>query len=196
MSIRLAGFNEYLSNWFHGTVVLCSSTLCYNFQCRSEVAICGHRNVYVRPRDTLNTPGSKLTRKGSIGNKHHSGITMTRKWVNLTRNMTQSWVNRTLVKSAESWSNSGSLLTQKWVYDPNGLFSGSVDPGVLRVLYQYARPSAWTQYSQELPAVLWKNYKNQTTGVSLEDPAQIQLKLDWSRVNKVSEHSMNALYSL
>ena len=53
---------------------------------------------------TLKTPGSNLTRKRSIGAKLHSESTPIRKSVNLTRNMTQSWVNLTqlFVKLAES----------------------------------------------------------------------------------------------
>ena len=39
--------------------------------------------------------GSAWHGKGSIGAKLHSGSMMTRKSVNLTRNMTQSWVNLT-----------------------------------------------------------------------------------------------------
>ena len=44
---------------------------------------------------TLKTPRSAWPGKGSIGAKLHSGSPMTRKSVNLTRNMTQSWVNLT-----------------------------------------------------------------------------------------------------
>ena len=42
-----------------------------------------------------NTPGSTWPGNGSIVAKLHSGSTMTRKSVNLTRNMTQSWVTLT-----------------------------------------------------------------------------------------------------
>ena len=63
-------------------------------------------------------PGQRDSEKGSIGAKLHSGSAMTWKSLNLTRKMTQSWVNLTplFVKSAESWPNSGSLLTQNGVW--------------------------------------------------------------------------------
>ena len=51
------------------------------------------------------------------------GPTMTRKSVNLTRNVTQSWVNLTplFVKSTESWPISrGPSLTRNGVWAPNG----------------------------------------------------------------------------
>ena len=59
--------------------------------------------------NTLKTPGSAWPGKGSIGAKLHSGSTMTRKSVILTRNMTQLWVTLTplFVKSAKSWPYSG-----------------------------------------------------------------------------------------
>ena len=62
--------------------------------------------------------------KRSIGAKLYSESTMTRKSVNLTRNMTESWVNLTTlyVKSAESWPHSGSLLTRKGVWPQWTLF--------------------------------------------------------------------------
>ena len=64
------------------------------------------------------------TRKGTIGVKLHSGSTTTRKSVNLTQSMTQSWVNVTplFIKSAESWRNPGSLLTRNWVWPQWTLF--------------------------------------------------------------------------
>ena len=74
----------------------------------SQIVVCLHSK----------TPRSNLTRKGSIGAKFNSGSTMTRKSINLTRNMTQSWVILTplYVKSAESCPNSWSLLTRNWVW--------------------------------------------------------------------------------
>ena len=59
------------------------------------------------------------------------GSTMTPKSVNLTRNMTQSWVNLTplFVKSAESWPISGSSLTRNGVW-PQWTLSGSCLTGV------------------------------------------------------------------
>ena len=73
-----------------------------------------------------------MTRKGSIGAKLHSGSTMTRKSVNLTRNVTQSWVNLTplFVKSAEIWPVSGSSLTRNGVLAPLDPFPGHADRGV------------------------------------------------------------------
>ena len=73
-----------------------------------------------------NKNGSNLTRKGSTGAKLHSGSTMTRKSVNLTWNMTQSWVTLTplFVKYAESWPISGSSLTRNGVW-PQWTLSGS-----------------------------------------------------------------------
>ena len=85
------------------------------------------RNSYTDPVSatyTLKHPGQTWSGKGSIGAKLHSGSTMTRKSVSLTRNMTQSWVNLTplFVKSAESWPHSGSLLTRNGVWPQWTLF--------------------------------------------------------------------------
>ena len=72
---------------------------------------------------------TRMTRKGPIGVKLHSGSTMTqkkKKW----RGAGSIWPHH-FVKSAESWKNSGSLLTRnlpQWT-----LFPRHVDPGVLRV---------------------------------------------------------------
>ena len=65
-----------------------------------------------------------MTRKGFIGAKLHSGSTMTRKSVNLTRNVTQSWVNLTplFVKSGGSWQISVSSLTRNGVWPQWTLF--------------------------------------------------------------------------
>ena len=55
-----------------------------------------HYETLLKIYYTLKTPGSAWPGKGSIiGANLHSGSTMTRKSVNLTRNMTQSWVNLT-----------------------------------------------------------------------------------------------------
>ena len=83
---------------------------------------------------TLKTPGSAWPGKGV-----HRGHTpfrlndMTRKSVNSTLNVTQSWVNLTplFVKSAKSWPNSGSLLTRNWVWPQMDPFPGHSNPGVL-----------------------------------------------------------------
>ena len=65
----------------HTSFIQASHTMCKSIRCNLRWG------VY-----TLKTPaGSNLIRKGSLGAKLHSGSTMTRKSVNLTRNMTQSW---------------------------------------------------------------------------------------------------------
>ena len=99
----------------HITGIILSSQDCTVFVCRwAFKAIVHSKNTRVR----------KLTRKGSIGAKLHSGSTMTRKSVNLTRNVTRSWVNLTslLVKSAKSWPISGSSLTRNGVWPQWTLF--------------------------------------------------------------------------
>ena len=109
----------------HTSFIQASHTMCKSIRCNLRWG------VY-----TLKTPaGSNLIRKGSLGAKLHSGSTMTRKSVNLTRNMTQRWVTLTpfYVRSAKSWQNSGSLLTRNWVIPPTDPFPGNADPGVFRV---------------------------------------------------------------
>ena len=82
--------------------------------------------------------GQTWPQKGSIGTKLHSGSTMTRKSVNLTRNMTQSWVNLTplFVKSLQKANQilPGSLFDPELSMDP---FLSHADPGVLRVYRAY-----------------------------------------------------------
>ena len=81
------------------------------------------------PLYTLN-PRVSVTRKRVHWGQTLFRVNDDRKSVNLTRNMTQSWVNLTplFVKSAESWPNSWSLLTRNGVW-PQWVLTGPRWPG-------------------------------------------------------------------
>ena len=93
------------------------------------------------------TPGSNLTRKGSIGAKLHSGSTMTRKSVSLTWNMTQCWVNRSdpiICQVCGKLTNFRVILDPEWSLAPMDPFRVKFDPGIFRVVLYIKRiPVLW-----------------------------------------------------
>ena len=76
---------------------------------------------------TLKTPGSAWPGKGSIGAKLHCGSTMTRKSVNLTRNMTQSWV--ILTPLLVNLTDFRVIFDPEWSLAPMDPFPGHGWPG-------------------------------------------------------------------
>ena len=78
---------------------------------------CIHSNMGMY---TLKTPRSAWPGKRSVGARLHSGSTMTRKSVNLTRNLTQSWVNLTALVI-----NLTDFRVTRMEFGPNGPFSES-----------------------------------------------------------------------
>ena len=95
---------------------------------------------------TKTKSGSAWSRKESIRAKVHYGSTMTRKTVNLTRNLTQSWVKLPplFVKSTESWP-----MTDQW--NP---FPGHADPRVLEwlnIFFVFPELCMFTDPSESYP---------------------------------------------
>ena len=73
------------------------------------------------------TPGSAWPGKGSVGVKLHSGSTMTRKSVNLTRNMTQNWVS--LAPLFVNLTDFRVTVDPEWSLAPTDPFPGHGWPG-------------------------------------------------------------------